>query len=171
MDRPDHAILRGSKNLKDAKACLMEGDISRINFRVPGFEEDAKQLHFTEKQATAILEMRLYKLIGLEILALEKEYRETLRKIKEYQHILKNRDTMNQGDHGRSGCDQGRICHDPYDGYRGWQRSSIRGSTRGSAGSGILLWIGLVIANCWISLLMSGIWRPWKVNTRMWCVV
>lgn len=33
------AILRGSKNLKDAKACLMEGDISRINFRVPGFEE------------------------------------------------------------------------------------------------------------------------------------
>ena len=90
------AILRGSKNLKDAKACLMEGDISRINFRVPGFEEDAKQLHFTEKQATAILEMRLYKLIGLEILALEKEYRETLRKIKEYQHILKNRDTMNQ---------------------------------------------------------------------------
>ena len=90
------AILRGSKNLKDAKACLMEGDISRINFRVPGFEEDAKQLRFTEKQATAILEMRLYKLIGLEILALEKEYRETLRKIKEYQHILKNRDTMNQ---------------------------------------------------------------------------
>ena len=82
------AILRGSKNLKDAKACLMEGDISRINFRVPGFEEDAKQLRFTEKQATAILEMRLYKLIGLEILALEKEYRETLRKIKEYQHIL-----------------------------------------------------------------------------------
>ena len=27
---------------------------------------------------------------------MEKEYRETLRKIKEYQHILKNRDTMNQ---------------------------------------------------------------------------
>ena len=26
------AILRGSKNLKDAKACLMNGDISNINF-------------------------------------------------------------------------------------------------------------------------------------------
>ena len=89
------AILRGSKNLKDAKACLMEGDISRINFRVPGFEEDAKQLRFTEKQATAILEMRLYKLIGLEILALEKEYRETLRKIKEYQHIFISGDIVN----------------------------------------------------------------------------
>ena len=42
------AILRGSKNLKDARACLMNGDISNIKFRVPGFEEDAKQLHFTE---------------------------------------------------------------------------------------------------------------------------
>ena len=36
------AILRGSKNLKDAKACLMTGDISRIQFKHPGFEEDAK---------------------------------------------------------------------------------------------------------------------------------
>ena len=53
------AILRGSKNLKDAKACLMEGDISKIQFRTPGFEEDAKKLHFTEKQASAIPEMRL----------------------------------------------------------------------------------------------------------------
>ena len=34
--------------------------------------EDAKKLHFTERQASAILEMRLYKLIGLEILTLEK---------------------------------------------------------------------------------------------------
>ena len=42
------AVLRGSKNLKDAKACLTTGDISRINFRTPGFEEDAKKLHFTE---------------------------------------------------------------------------------------------------------------------------
>ena len=90
------AILRGSKNLKDAKACLMEGDISRINFRVPGFEEDAKQLNFTEKQANAILEMRLYKLIGLEILALQKEYKECLKRIAEYEKVLKNRDGMNK---------------------------------------------------------------------------
>ena len=41
------AILRGAKNLKDAKACLMEGDVSKIRFRVPGFEEDARKLHFT----------------------------------------------------------------------------------------------------------------------------
>lgn len=90
------AILRGSKNLKDAKACLMKGDISKIVFRVPGFEEDAKKLSFTERQATAILEMRLYKLIGLEILALEKEHRETLKKIKEYEHILSSQEAMDQ---------------------------------------------------------------------------
>ena len=90
------AILRGSKNLKDAKACLVNGDISNIHFKVAGFEEDAKKLHFTERQASAILEMRLYKLIGLEILALEKEHRETLKKIAEYKKILGSRAVMNQ---------------------------------------------------------------------------
>lgn len=90
------AVLRGAKNLKDAKACLTEGDVSKIQFRVPGFEEDARKLHFTERQATAILEMRLYRLIGLEILALEKEHKETLKKIKRYREILGSRQTMNQ---------------------------------------------------------------------------
>lgn len=90
------AILRGSTNLKDAKDCLMNGDISHIKFRMPGFEEDAKKLCFTEKQASAILEMRLYKLIGLEILALEKEYKECLRKIKEYEKILSSRENMDE---------------------------------------------------------------------------
>ncbi len=90
------AVLRGSKNLKDAKACLVNGDISNIHFRTPGFEEDAKRLCFSERQATAILEMRMYKLIGLEILALEKEHKETLKKIDRYQKILKSRKTMDQ---------------------------------------------------------------------------
>ncbi|MCF2703890.1 DNA topoisomerase 4 subunit A [Enterocloster clostridioformis] len=90
------AILRGSKNLKDAKACLTTGDVTNIHFKVPGFEEDAKKLAFTERQASAILEMRLYKLIGLEILALEKEHRETLRKIAEYKKILGSRPQMNR---------------------------------------------------------------------------
>ena len=90
------AVLRGAKNLKDAKACLMEGDISRIQFKTAGYEAEASQLRFTERQASAILEMRLYKLIGLEILSLQKEHKETLRKIKEYRHILENRQNMNE---------------------------------------------------------------------------
>ena len=88
------AVLRGSKNMKDAKDCLMTGNIENIKFRVSGFEEDAKKLHFTERQAAAILEMRLYKLIGLEIIALQKAYKETLRKIREYRHILADHKNM-----------------------------------------------------------------------------
>lgn len=90
------AILRGSKNLKDAKACLTTGDISNIHFKTPGFEDDVRKLHFTERQAAAILEMRMYKLIGLEILALEKDYKETLKKIARYTKILKNRSRMDE---------------------------------------------------------------------------
>lgn len=90
------AVLRGSRSLKDARACLMHGDISNISFRQDGFAKDARKLCFTEKQANAILEMRLYKLIGLEILALEKEYKESLKKIALYERILGSRKKMNQ---------------------------------------------------------------------------
>ncbi|MFQ8696524.1 MAG: DNA gyrase subunit A, partial [Alitiscatomonas sp.] len=88
------AILRGSRNLKDAKECLMTGNTANIKFRSPGVEEDAKKLCFTERQASAILEMRLYKLIGLEILALQKAYKETLKRIREYRHILSSQKNM-----------------------------------------------------------------------------
>ena len=54
----------------------------------------AGMLRFTERQATAILEMRLYKLIGLEIEALQKEHEETLAKIEKYEDILNNYDSM-----------------------------------------------------------------------------
>ncbi len=90
------AVLRGSRNLKEAKACLTTGETKNIRFRTPELAEEAKKLHFTEKQAAAILEMRLYKLIGLEILALEKEYKETLKKIEEYSRILKNKKNMDR---------------------------------------------------------------------------
>lgn len=90
------AVLRGSKQLKDAKACLINGDTSNIKFRSPGLEKDAKQLRFTEKQASAILEMRLYRLIGLEIMALEKEYQETQKAIAAYEKILSQKDEMDR---------------------------------------------------------------------------
>ena len=81
-------ILRGSKNIKDAKDCLVNGNTDKIEFRYKGSEADAKQLHFTERQATAILEMRLYRLIGLEIEALMKEHEATLSNIAKYEEIL-----------------------------------------------------------------------------------
>ena len=90
------AILRGAKKLEDAKACLTTGDASRIYFKDPSYLRDAMQLHFTERQAQAILEMRLYKLIGLEILALEKEHAETLKKIETYEGYLTSREKLDK---------------------------------------------------------------------------
>ena len=87
-------ILRGSKNLKMAKECLISGVTEGINFKSEKSKKEAMKLHFTEKQASAILELRLYRLIGLEILALEKEYEETLARIAEYEDILNSRRTM-----------------------------------------------------------------------------
>ena len=87
-------ILRGSKNVKDAKACLMTGETGNIRFKSKESEEMASKLHFTERQSSAILEMRLYKLIGLEIEALMKEHEETLAKIAQYQDILEHRSSM-----------------------------------------------------------------------------
>lgn len=87
-------ILRGSKNIKDAKDCLMNGNTEKIKFRYKGSEADAKNLCFTERQATAILEMRLYKLIGLEIEALMKEHEQTLLNIAKYEEILGSRSAM-----------------------------------------------------------------------------
>lgn len=87
-------ILRGSSNVKVAKACLTAGITDGIKFKSKQSEKDAAQLRFTERQADAILEMRLYKLIGLEIEALLKDHEKTLNNITEYEEILSNRAAM-----------------------------------------------------------------------------
>ncbi len=87
-------ILRGSKNIKEAKACLVTGETGAIRFKTKKSKEEAGKLHFTERQATAILEMRLYKLIGLELEALWKEHEETLKRIAQYEEILGSRGAM-----------------------------------------------------------------------------
>lgn len=89
-------ILRGSKDRAMAKACLVEGKVDGIKFRSRESKIMAAQLCFTEKQANAILEMRLYKLIGLEIEALINEHEETLANIYRYEDILDRRDSMAQ---------------------------------------------------------------------------
>ena len=87
-------ILRGSKNQKMAKDCLILGKTEGIHFKSAQSRKDAGGLHFTERQAAAILEMRLVKLIGLEIEALFKEHEETLAHIARYQELLNNYDAM-----------------------------------------------------------------------------
>ena len=89
-------ILRGSKDRAMAKACLVEGKVDGIKFRSRESKVMAAQLNFTEKQANAILEMRLYKLIGLELEALINEHEETMANIYRYEDILDRRDSMAQ---------------------------------------------------------------------------
>ena len=87
-------ILRGSKSRDQVKKCLVEGITEGIKFKSKASEKAAKNLKFTENQATAILEMRLYRLIGLEIEALQAEYDQTMKNIASYEDILINYDSM-----------------------------------------------------------------------------
>ena len=87
-------VLRGSRDLKMAKGCLMSGATEGIRFKSEASRKQAEQLRFTERQATAILEMRLYRLIGLEIEALMKEHDLTMKNIARYSEILNNYDEM-----------------------------------------------------------------------------
>jgi len=87
-------IIRGSQSVKDVKQCLIKGDISKIRFKNKTSQKEAAKLNFTEAQATAILELRLQKLVGLEIQALEKEYKEILKNIANYTDILENHSSM-----------------------------------------------------------------------------
>ena len=89
-------ILRGSKSQKQVKDCLTLGITEGIRFKTKTSERAAKKLQFTQRQATAILEMRLYKLIGLEIEALMAEHETTLKNIARYEDILNNYDSMAQ---------------------------------------------------------------------------
>lgn len=87
-------ILRGSKNRDQVKKCLVEGVTEGIRFKTKTSEKAASKLHFTEKQASAILDMRLYKLIGLEIEALQAEYEQTMKNIALYKDVLDHYDSM-----------------------------------------------------------------------------
>lgn len=89
-------ILRGSKDRNMAKECLVNGKVDGIKFKSKESKIMAAQLMFSEKQANAILEMRLYKLIGLEIEALINEHEETMANIYRYEDILARRDSMAQ---------------------------------------------------------------------------
>lgn len=89
-------ILRGSKDRNMAKECLVNGKVDGIKFKSKESKIMATQLMFSEKQANAILEMRLYKLIGLEIEALINEHEETMANIYRYEDILARRDSMAQ---------------------------------------------------------------------------
>ncbi len=78
LDHIDEVIkvIKKSKDTQDAKAALM------------------KQFKFSEIQATAILDMKLQKLAGLERKKIEDELKEVQKRIAEYQALLKSERKM-----------------------------------------------------------------------------
>lgn len=87
-------VLRGSRSREQVKDCLVKGVTEGIRFKTEKSKKAAAKLRFTEMQANAILDMRLYKLIGLEIDVLMKEHEETLKNIARYTDILNNYGSM-----------------------------------------------------------------------------
>ena len=81
-------ILRGSSSVKQAKQCLIFGDISDIKFKSQTSMKEAMSLDFTERQADAILAMPLSRLIGLEIIKLHNENDDLLSSIAQYEKVL-----------------------------------------------------------------------------------
>lgn len=86
--------LRGSKDRAMAMRCLTTGDTKDIKFKSKVSEKEAKSFNFTENQAAAILDMRLAKLIGLELQALLKEHQDTLKAIAKYRELLEKPSAM-----------------------------------------------------------------------------
>ena len=89
-------ILRGSRNAVMARNCLIYGETKDIKFKTKKSEKLASKLRFTERQAQAILDMRLVKLIGLEVEALIAQHKETLERIAHYEHLLNDYDAMSE---------------------------------------------------------------------------
>lgn len=87
-------VLRGSKDKKQTKDCLINGNTSGIKFKTKQAEKQAKGLKFTEAQTDAILAMRLERLIGLELEALQKDYNKLMEEINFYNLVLSSDEEM-----------------------------------------------------------------------------
>lgn len=88
------AVLRSCKSVKDARECLMTG-MGSDDWDIPASTKKIiKKLAFNEEQAIAILEMRLSRLIGLELEALEKQLKEADKNISAYEKLLKSDNAM-----------------------------------------------------------------------------
>ena len=87
-------VIRGSESIAVAKDCLVNGNVKNVKFKSEASKKEAKKLNFSERQAQAILDLRLAKLIGLEILQLKEEYEKLKKEIAEYEKILNDPATM-----------------------------------------------------------------------------
>lgn len=81
-------VVRGAKDVKQMKACLVDGDVTGIDFTLKKHEKTASKFQFTPTQAQAILDMKLQKLGKLEVMQIQKEYDALVKEIEFYQAVL-----------------------------------------------------------------------------------
>ncbi len=81
-------VIRGSKTVAQARTCLMTGDTSGIIFKTGKSMKQAQKFCFTELQTDAIMELRLQRLVGLELDVLTEDYRKITRNMARYEKLL-----------------------------------------------------------------------------------
>lgn len=87
-------VLRGSKNITDAKNCLMGISSTNVTFKTKAAQKVASKFAFTELQAQAILDMKLSRLINLELDILIKEKKEAEKQIAMCEKLLASKKEM-----------------------------------------------------------------------------
>lgn len=87
-------VLRGSKTVPIAKNCLMTGSTAEISFKTKSAAKQATGLRFSEAQADAILEMKMQRLVGLELDMLQSDLEKARKNIKTYEDLLNNKEKM-----------------------------------------------------------------------------
>ena len=87
-------VVRGSKDVKQMKACLTAGDTTGIEFGMKKHQKIASKFSFTPAQAQALLDTKLQRLGKLEVLHVESEYDELMKEINFYQSVLSDEKLM-----------------------------------------------------------------------------
>lgn len=96
MIDPIIETIRFAKNIATAKKCLVNGDTTDIQFRTKKMQQLASKFDFSENQAQVIVDMRLGRLNNLEISSYEKEKNELIKKISNYEKILKSKTLLHK---------------------------------------------------------------------------
>lgn len=87
-------ILRGAKNQEAVKKCLMYGDTSDIDFKTKKSQTMASKFNFSEIQVNSILDMKLQRLISLEMSKLLEEQELIINNIAEYEGVLSDKKSL-----------------------------------------------------------------------------
>lgn len=87
-------VLRGSRTVQQAKDCLMHGKVQGIQFRTEKARKEAGKLFFSQIQSESILELRLQRLVGLELTVIQEDYEKVKKNIKCYEKLLGSKAEM-----------------------------------------------------------------------------